>query len=178
MKESAFSRYLGKFEAGVVTVALIGMIIAILIQVLFRSLSSLDFEFMAGIQRYLTSTLMWTEEVARYLMVWAVFFGASLGAKKNIHVGIEAAIALFPKAMGRYVFLLSGIISTIFCLLICYYGYQVAVQIVARGQVSPAMEMPMGWVYASVPIATAIMGYRFLQAAIIKFKTYDAGQGV
>jgi C4-dicarboxylate transporter DctQ subunit len=180
MLESKLSRIIGKIEVFLVTVSLIGMTLTIFVQVLFRFLSSImasiqiKFEISSMLlsksQFYLSSTLMWTEEMARYLMVWAIFIGASMGAKKNVHVGIEAFVSLLPQKFGRYIYLLAGFISTFFCLLICWFGYQVAAQILSRGQTSPAMEMPMVYVYAAVPIGSALMTYHFLQASFYKFK--------
>jgi len=38
----------------------------------------------------LRDSLSWSEELARYLMVWATFIGASIGVKRGSHVGVEA----------------------------------------------------------------------------------------
>jgi len=51
------------------------------------------------ISRYaFNSPLLWTEEAARYLMIWMALVGASITLKRREHVGIEIIINKFkPK---------------------------------------------------------------------------------
>ena len=40
--------------------------------------------------RYVFSfSLSWSEEVARYLMIWVAFLGGSLALQKGLHIGVE-----------------------------------------------------------------------------------------
>ena len=56
--------------------------------------------FVATCVRYLTvMSLPWAEEVARYSMVWIAYVGASLGIKRNSHLGVEAVLLLLPKVL-------------------------------------------------------------------------------
>ena len=58
--------------------------------------------FMATCVRYLTvMSLPWAEEVARYSMVWIAYIGASLGIKRNAHLGVEAVLMLLPQGSRK-----------------------------------------------------------------------------
>ncbi|UQZ88593.1 hypothetical protein C4J81_04980 [Deltaproteobacteria bacterium Smac51] len=178
-------KWLEKLETALVTVALIGMTIAVFLQVLFRFAGGLDFYFEAkgfeeGFLRSITgwfyytslSILTWTEELARYFMVWTVFVGAALGARLSVHVGIEAVVNLFPAKITRAAYLIAGVISMVFCFFVCYFGFNMVSHIGEMGQISPAMEIPMTWVYAAVPVGCFLMAVHFMQAAIEKYKNF------
>jgi TRAP-type mannitol/chloroaromatic compound transport system permease small subunit len=44
-------------------------------------------------------SLSWSEEVARYLMIWVSFLGASLALKYGFHIGVEFVINRVPEKM-------------------------------------------------------------------------------
>ncbi len=186
---SSLLKWLEKLETALITVTLIGMTIAVFLQVFFRFGGGLDFYleskgFEPGGLRAITSwlyatslnILTWTEELARYFMVWTVFVGAALGARLSVHVGIEAVVTLFPAKITRAAYLISGIISMIFCGFVCYYGLAMVRNIADMGQTSPAMEIPMTWVYAAVPVGCLLMAVHFMQAAVEKYLNFTPPQ--
>ena len=176
-------KWIEKVETAIVTATLIGMTVAVFLQVFFRSTGNLDFTMEDwglppdGVVRTITgwiymtslSVLTWSEEVARYFMVWTVFVGAALGARHGVHVGIEAVVNLFPAKVTRIMYLVAGAFSVIFCLMLCVYGSIVVDSIAGSDQVSPAMEIPMTWVYLAAPVGGMLMAVHFLQAAIEKY---------
>lgn len=148
--------WLDKFEKTMVTVLLSTMTVVVFLQVFFRFV--------------IKGSLPWSEELARYLMVWAVFIGASMGAKVGAHIGVEAFVSFFPKKLRMAAIVLSGFLSVLFCLIILILSSKVVLSIKAAGQLSPAMEIPMYWAYLSVPVGMILMGMRFIQATVSKFK--------
>ena len=53
--------------------------------------------FVATGMRYLTvHSLPWSEELARYTMVWMAYLGASLGIKRNAHLGVAVVVNALP----------------------------------------------------------------------------------
>jgi C4-dicarboxylate transporter DctQ subunit len=182
-------KWLEKLETALITVSLIGMTIAVFLQVFFRFAAGFDFYlegkgietvFLRSISGWFhyasLNILTWTEELARYFMVWTVFVGAALGSRLSVHVGIEAVVTLFPAKITRAAYLLAGVISTVFCLFVCYYGLNMVRNIAEMGQTSPAMEIPMTWVYAAVPIGCFLMAVHFIQAAIEKYINFTPPQ--
>ena len=54
--------------------------------------------FVQVVMRYVFhSSLTWSEEMARYLFVWLVYFSVAYTAKKEAHIRIDAAINIYPK---------------------------------------------------------------------------------
>ena len=56
----------------------------------------------------------WTDELSRYVSIWAIFFGASLGIVRGTHVGVEVFVRCLPEAVQRIAEKLSLLICTIF----------------------------------------------------------------
>ena len=182
---SSFSKILDKAETGAVTATLSVMTVMVFVQVVLRTLGGLetfcnthDVELASirAVTGWLYSisiqVLSWSEELARYMMVWTVFLGGAIGAKTGAHVGLEAFINLFPARLTRTALLLAGIISMSFCAFLAVYGVFLVRRIISTGQTSPALEIPMGLVYAAVPVGAALMTGHFLFAGIDKYRQY------
>ena len=117
--------------------------------------------FVQVVMRYVfQSSLTWSEELARYMFVWLVYFSVSYTARREKHIRIDAAINLYPKKARPYIEILSELIVLGFSIFIAVTGYTVFGKIAWSGQMSPAMRIPMAYAYASVPVGCALMSAR------------------
>ena len=120
--------------------------------------------FAATCVRYLTvMSLTWAEEVARYSMVWIAYVGASLGIKRNAHLGVEAVLLLLPKRTRKYFDYLRFIIIILFNVLIAYYAFQIIQSQISTEQVSPSLRIPMWFAYGAIPVGAVLMAWRCIQ---------------
>jgi C4-dicarboxylate transporter DctQ subunit len=130
--------------------------------------------FVATCVRYLTvMSLPWAEEVARYSMVWIAYIGASLGIKRNSHLGVEAVLLLLPKGSRIYFDYLRYLIIILFNVLIAYYTFQIVQSQISTEQVSPSLRIPMWFAYGAIPVGAILMAMRCIQmiALLNKRKT-------
>ena len=153
---------LDQIEKAAVTVLLGSMTLVVFLQVVFRFV--------------VKGSLPWSEELARYLMIWAIFFGASMGAKVGAHIGVEAVVKLLPANWHRPMIAVSCFFSLLFCAAVFWLSGQVVLNIYRNGQVSPAMEIPMYWAYLAVPAGALLMGIRFVQAATVNWRKVKGGE--
>ena len=120
--------------------------------------------FVATCVRYLTvMSLPWAEEVARYSMVWIAYIGASLGIKRNAHLGVEAVLLLLPQGTRKYFDYLRYLIIILFYVLIAYYTFQIIQSQISTEQVSPSLRIPMWFAYGAVPVGAVLMAWRCIQ---------------
>ena len=127
--------------------------------------------FIQIVMRYIFhNSLSWSEELARYIFLWQIWLGASFAVKEHRHLRIEAFLNLMPKKINKYVELLSLLIWCCFSLFLAYKGSELVIILIKRGQVSPAMRMPMFYAYSSVPVGCAFMGMRLIEEIINLFK--------
>lgn len=120
--------------------------------------------FVNVVLRYVfNSGFVWAEELVRYQIVWLVFIGASVAARKGIHIGVDAIVQLMPapaqKVMRTAVYLL----CILFCGLLLFYGVELMLQTRAFNQRTPAMQAPFWWAQLAIPVGAALMGLRFAQ---------------
>lgn len=114
------------------------------------------------VMRYIfNSPLLWSEEFARYIYIWVCFIGVGYGVRKNLHIKMEAFMNIFPHKVQNYVEIATTIAIMIFVALIIPSGikYTLAVNHIP----SPAMEIPMSLVSASVPLGLIVGEIRLLQ---------------
>ena len=180
LESGRFSKTLEVIENTIVTAALGVMSVVIFLQIILRYFSAMDLPALGGLMDYVRdlaqSVLPWSEEVARYTMIWAVFVGAGMGAKSGVHVGVDAVVRLLPPVIMKYTVILGGLCSVAFCLALTGLGAVLLDVMWETGQVSPALEIPMIWAYLAVPVGGALTALRFFQAMISKVRSLNAGQ--
>ncbi len=120
--------------------------------------------FVATCVRYLTvMSLPWAEEVARYSMVWIAYVGASLGIKRNSHLGVEAVLLLLPKGSRIFFDYFRYAVIILFNVLIAYFTFQIIQSQISTEQVSPSLRIPMWFAYAAIPVGSVLMAWRCCQ---------------
>lgn len=117
------------------------------------------------ITRYCFSyTPEWGEELSRYLFVWVVFLSMPLVAKSGGHMAIETITSRLHGNTLRLFRLLAHIFTAVFLAAMVYNGYMLCDR--ASFQTSPAMQVPMSWVYSVIPFGCAVMLLYTLQSFI------------
>lgn len=106
--------------------------------------------------RYLFNwPLAWTEELARYLFVWTVFFGASQAMRHAEHIAIGMVVERLPRRAAQAVALAMLAMMTGFLLVVIVKGQELAAKVIDLP--STALEWPMAFVYAPLPLAALVM---------------------
>ncbi|GAE33736.1 TRAP transporter small permease [Halalkalibacter akibai] len=127
--------------------------------------------FAQVIMRYVFgSSLAWSEELARYSFIWIVYIGISYGVKKQRHIKVDIFL-LALKDKGRIVLnIIANLLFLSFAIFVIRYGYDIASQLLAFGQKSPANQIPMGFVYLATPVGMGLTAIRLIQNLIGLFK--------
>jgi TRAP-type C4-dicarboxylate transport system permease small subunit len=109
-------------------------------------------------------SLSWSEEVARYLMIWVAFLGASLALKYGFHIGVEFVITRIPDKARARVNLVAKLSILVFLIFFTIGGFQVSWAV--RDQDSPALLFSMGYAYLSAPIGGVFMIIQLLNSLV------------
>jgi len=107
--------------------------------------------------------LPWSEELIRYLIIWATFIGIGLNARKNAHVSIDFFAAFLSKKGQRNLIIFADIVSVVFCLLMLSFSMETVLKQIATEQKSPALQVPFYIVYAGLPLGFGLGALRFAQ---------------
>jgi TRAP-type C4-dicarboxylate transport system permease small subunit len=92
----------------------------------------------------------WTEEAARYLMVWSALIAMSIALRQNRHIGLTS---LVERLWGKYTntaFFFADIAMLIFFIVMLVTGINMAIFV--TNQRSPSMNLPMWIPYLSIPV--------------------------
>jgi TRAP-type C4-dicarboxylate transport system permease small subunit len=105
--------------------------------------------------RFLTDhSILWVEEVSRYLMIWLTFSGAGLVLRYGGHVGIDTLQNAFPRH-GVAIRLAIYALLFVFFAAMLWLGLRYAM--VAWGQTTPILQIPIGVVYLAIPLGFGLL---------------------
>mgnify|MGYP003754244791 FL=1 len=112
--------------------------------------------FLQVVFRYLLARpLSWSEELARYLFVWVSLLGAAAGVGSSMKQGLDILTRYFPQKVQRVIDILVRASVIVFCGILVSKGIELTK--IVHLQKSPAMRLPMSWVYSAVPVSAALM---------------------
>lgn len=115
------------------------------------------------------SALDGIDEVPRYLFVWLVMIGAASAMYRNEHTVLDYFVNLLPQR-GRA--LVSAFVSIVG---IIFFAYLIKLSWVlvpnAQYQTSPGLELPLGYVFAAIPIGAALIIIPMLRNVINAVRT-------
>lgn len=97
--------------------------------------------------------LAWTEELARFLLVWTSFIAAAVATRHGAHFRVD----FLSRRLGRKGTQAIALVCLAISLAICGYGLRLA--IFFNSQSSPALGLPMSVVYASAPVSFALISF-------------------
>ncbi|HYC46427.1 MAG TPA: TRAP transporter small permease [Burkholderiales bacterium] len=103
----------------------------------------------------LNDSIVWAEELSRYLFVWISFLGGGLGVGTNIHVGVDSIVELLPERPKLVVQIAVELLIVAFTTVLIWVGWQ----FMMFGMRSDALLLPikMGHVYMAVPAGGVVM---------------------
>jgi TRAP-type C4-dicarboxylate transport system permease small subunit len=114
--------------------------------------------------------LSWAQELATYMFVWMAKFGAALGVRTGIHVGVDVFVKRLAPAARKPVIVFALLCGALFTGVIGTLG-AVYVYELDADQVSPELEWPSWIIYLCIPLGSYLMCFRFLQVMVRYLRT-------
>jgi len=106
--------------------------------------------------------LSWAQELATYMFVWMAKFGAALGVRTGIHVGVDVFVKQLTPTTRRPVIVFALLCGALFTGVIGTLG-AIYVYELDPDQVSQELEWPSWIIYLCIPLGSYLMCFRFLQ---------------
>ncbi|MBE0448137.1 MAG: TRAP transporter small permease [Actinobacteria bacterium] len=139
-------RFVNRLEEILASLSLAVMVILISMQVFSRYV--------------LGSSLVWSEELSRYLLIWAVYIGCSFAAKEDRHLEVTFIRSVLGPNARRFVISLSYIITIIFCGFCVVWGIEMLNFLERTGQRTQSLGVSIYWVYLALPVGMVLMSLR------------------
>ena len=151
---------LSRLLAAALAVAFALLVAAVLWGVLSRGLGSVrawaDASFGWSLGFLPSGQSSWTEESARFLLVWVGFLGAALAFGRGGHLGVDYFMGKLVPEARRLAAVVSWVCSLAFAGWVLLAGGSVLVaRTMESGQLAPALGIAKGWVYLALPLAGA-----------------------
>ena len=115
--------------------------------------------------------LTWAQEVCIYLFVWMAKFGAAYGVRIGIHVGVDVLVERLKDPARKIVTAIAMSGGIIFTAIVAWIGADFVYHVYLGGQTSPDLELKMWIIYLAVPLGSALMCFRFIQALYLYLTT-------
>jgi TRAP-type C4-dicarboxylate transport system permease small subunit len=117
--------------------------------------------------------LTWSEELARYLLVWITFFGINYGIRRHKHIEMEYFFNKLPERLQTGIALLTNIM--ILLMMWKIFGSTLRFVSAQMRIGSSAMQISMGIVYIAIPlgfltssISILMNAYTLTRRAVLK----------
>ncbi len=106
------------------------------------------------------SQTSWTEELARFLLIWIGLLGAAYASGKRLHLAIDLLPRQLEGKAGRRLQIFINLTIMLFAATVMVIGGIRYVYItLTLGQTSPALQLPMGFVYIIIPVSGLLIIY-------------------
>ena len=124
------------------------------------------------LSRYLVGEpSLYTDELARFLMVWLTFLGGAYMFGSDSHLSVNSLRDMMPAKMQNAIFVFTYLLIGGFAVLVMILGSQ---RLILRtlSQPSPSLGIPMGYFYSILPLsAVFIIIYMLLNLGEMFYKS-------
>ena len=118
--------------------------------VLLSTLSIVTFSQV--IARYIfQAPLSWSEELARFLLLWLAMMSAAYAFKIKAHFALRFTVNYLPRRIQKLISLFVSLLVIIFLLGFIYNSFKFVIGV--RGHLAPALQIPM-----EIPYSACIVG--------------------
>lgn len=104
------------------------------------------------VDRYFVgANITWTEEFARYVMIWSALLAVSCGARKREHIGFNLLVDKLPERLRQLLAIVVDIISILFFVYLVVYGLRMTID--GAHQYANIFGITMMIPFAAVPVS-------------------------
>lgn len=125
---------------------LLGILLAVMIGVLSIQVIS---------RTFVGYPLAWSEELARFIMIYLVFIGAAVALRNQQMIAIEFIAERVNFQTRRIMKIVVNLIGIVFFCTIFVQGLEVMSRV--KIQLSAALQIPMSYVYAALPVGAVLL---------------------
>ncbi|MGO1469353.1 MAG: TRAP transporter small permease [Tissierella sp.] len=124
-------------------------------------------------RRVFNNSWTFAEEVGQLLVVIVTFMGLGYGVRKGQHVNMSAIIDIAPRKGKKIMAIFIAFISMVTMFFFAYLSYKYTLTVIARGRVTPALEMPRYFTTMFLPIGFTLGGIQYLINLVLNLTNKD-----
>lgn len=157
---SRLSQLLNRISEVALILILAVLAVVVFLQVIFRYLLHLP--------------LFWTEEFARYCLIWASLLGAGVALKRGEHIAVTIFLERLPSSLVKGATFVARVAVAVMLLVVLWGGIELVS--ITSAQTSPALRIPMAVPYLALPLGAAVMLIHLLASLLNPLEREKAGE--
>jgi len=123
----------------------------------------------------LNDSLSWSEEAAKYAMLWMVFLAAPIALRLGGHPSIQLLVHTMPRRLGAGVRAIVALAVVVFCAYLAWKSHAYAWS--GRKQIAIAIgDVSMYAFYVSIPVGMASMTLVSIQLFFEELRNFLSGR--
>jgi len=107
------------------------------------------------------SQFAWVEEAVRLINLFLVFLALGLALERGKHVNIAILQGRLPERAQRWLLRVIDVVGLTFSLYLAWLGLTLVRFVLMTGQVSPTLQVPMGWIYLAPVAGFVLLALRY-----------------
>ena len=119
------------------------------------------------------SSIFFSEELNRILIILITFAGISYAARHGRHIRMSAIYDQLPPNARKPLMIAITLITAVFMFGLCYYAIGYIGTQASRGRVLPALQIPVWITLVWVPVGFFMTGVQYLLTATKNFASTD-----
>lgn len=119
--------------------------------------------------------LDWSEEVIRYILIVLIYLSTVITAREGTMIRIELIDLLLKGTVKKVLDIIIDIVCFAFLMYISYLCIFLVKNAIFVNQLSPALNLPLSFMYALESLLFFLMALMFVKQTIIKIKTLKRG---
>ncbi len=112
-------------------------------------------------------SLIITDELSRYLMIWIVLLGGVLLVRDNGHIRVDIAVNALPPKARRLMLVLADLLSLAFLATLTVVSALTTQDMFAQQTIT--LGLSMAWFYAALPVGGALMAMLVVHDLVRRF---------
>ncbi|QOR39066.1 TRAP transporter small permease [Billgrantia diversa] len=101
------------------------------------------------------SPLFFSDEIARFAMLWLTFLGAGYAYRKGALISVDIVLEYAGKTLGCLLRVIIVLCSALFAFIMVKYGYDLMDRV--SGQTAPSTRISMMWPYMAIPAGGVVI---------------------
>lgn len=112
----------------------------------------------------LSDSIIWSEEVSRYALVWSTMIGAAAAYRQGAHVAVTDFVALLPGRGQALAVRLVHLLIFAFSAMFTWQSWTLAMRSFTRHELTAALQIDIAWVHLAFPVGGALIALVALDA--------------
>lgn len=127
----------------------------------------------------LSNPSSFSEELARFLLIWIGFLGAAYAYRRHAHLGLDILTSQLQGAKNVLAEKFADLVSFLFAAVIMVYaGTKIMALTIELNQVSAALQIKIGYVYSVIPLSGLLICLFALERLIYGRPAHEDNPGL